>query len=64
MSGRVLTTATALAWLAMAIPSAAQDKKGDPPPEAGKPAPSNLGNAQYPSVHADLRVTFQLKAPA
>jgi len=27
------------------------------------PAPSNVGNADYPRIAPDLRVTFQLKAP-
>src|SRR5262245_60512186 len=31
--------------------------------EDGIPAPSNLGNADYPRISADLRVTFHLKAP-
>jgi len=26
------------------------------------PAPSNVGNADYPRIAADLRVTFRLKA--
>jgi enterochelin esterase-like enzyme len=28
-----------------------------------KPAPSNVGGAQYPRIHADGRVTFRVKAP-
>lgn len=27
------------------------------------PAPSNLGNAEYPRIASDLRVTFRLNAP-
>jgi len=29
----------------------------------GWPAPSNVGNAEYPRIASDLRVTFRLKAP-
>jgi enterochelin esterase family protein len=28
-----------------------------------KPAPTNVGNAKFPCIHADGRVTFQVKAP-
>jgi enterochelin esterase family protein len=28
-----------------------------------QPAPSNVGNAEYPRIASDLRVTFRLKAP-
>ena len=28
-----------------------------------QPAPTNIGNAAYPRIHSDLRLTFQLKAP-
>jgi enterochelin esterase-like enzyme len=31
--------------------------------QAGKQATTNLGNAQYPRIHPDLRLTFQMKAP-
>ena len=37
----------------------APDKGGD----EAKPASTNIGNVAYPRVHADLRLTFQLKAP-
>ncbi len=37
----------------------APDKGGD----ESKPASTNVGNAPYPRVHADLRVTLQLRAP-
>jgi enterochelin esterase-like enzyme len=47
----------------MALPAEAQEKKDAAPPDAGKPASSNVGTAQYPRIHADLRVTFQLRAP-
>jgi hypothetical protein len=33
------------------------------PPADSLPAPTNVMGAQYPRVHADNRVTFQLKAP-
>lgn len=29
----------------------------------GAPAPGNVGNAEYPRIASDLRVTFRLKAP-
>ncbi len=32
-------------------------------PDESVPAPSNIRGAQYPRVHADLRVTFRIKAP-
>jgi len=51
----------------------APEKKADAPqpekkaPDAGgdegKPASTNIGNAAYPRVHADRRVTFRLTAP-
>src|SRR2546423_707459 len=49
------------AFLALAAPgsAAAQDK----PPDGSRPATTNVGSAPYPRIHADLRVTFQLKAP-
>jgi enterochelin esterase-like enzyme len=31
--------------------------------QSGKQATTNLGNAQYPRIHPDLRLTFQMKAP-
>jgi enterochelin esterase-like enzyme len=30
--------------------------------DGGQPATTNLGNAPYPRIHADLRLTFRLKA--
>ena len=33
------------------------------PPADSQPAPTNVMGAQYPRVHGDNRVTFQLKAP-
>ena len=32
-------------------------------PADSRPASTNLPNAEYPRVHSDLSVTFQLKAP-
>lgn len=34
-----------------------------PAATGGVPAPSNIGNADYPRIASDLRVTFQMKAP-
>ena len=34
-----------------------------PAPKDCKPAPSNLGNTQYPCIHPDMSVTFLVKAP-
>ena len=31
--------------------------------DATSPAPSNIRGAEYPRIHADLRVTFRVKAP-
>lgn len=33
------------------------------PPAGSRPAASNIPGAEYPRVHDDLRVTFQLRAP-
>lgn len=64
MSRSTLAKTAALAWFAVALPTAAQERKAaEASPDAGKPAASNVGNAPYPRIHADLRVTFQLKAP-
>ncbi|AWM39018.1 Carbohydrate acetyl esterase/feruloyl esterase precursor [Gemmata obscuriglobus] len=45
-----------------------EQEKAAPQPEKkapgeGRPASTNTGNAAYPRVHADGRVTFQLRAP-
>jgi hypothetical protein len=62
MTGRMLACA-AVALLAMAVPTAAQEKKSiDRPGDAARPAPSNVGNAPYPRIDADLSITFHLKA--
>ena len=34
-----------------------------PKPDDAIPAPSNIRGAEYPRIHADLRVTFRIKAP-
>src|SRR4051794_1853200 len=42
--------------------AAAEQAEGSKP--AGSiPAPSNIRGAEYPRIHADLRVTFRIKAP-
>jgi enterochelin esterase-like enzyme len=41
------------------LPSEQKDNSGDD----SKPASTNIGNAAYPRVHADRRVTFRLQAP-
>jgi enterochelin esterase-like enzyme len=54
------------AWLAGLLPlllSAAPVQAQDPKPADGVPAPTNIRGAEYPRVHADLRVTFRMKAP-
>jgi enterochelin esterase-like enzyme len=43
--------------------SGAQSGKGDTA-DAGQPASTNIGNSPYPRIYTDLRLTFQLKAPA
>lgn len=48
-----------VAWFAVACSFAFGQ-----PADDSKPASTNVLGAQYPRVHADLRVTFQLKAPA
>jgi enterochelin esterase-like enzyme len=58
-----MACAAGLLWLSTALLVAAQEKKADASPDAGKPAPTNVNNDQYPRIHEDLRVTFQLKAP-
>ncbi|MBN9662575.1 MAG: esterase [Acidobacteria bacterium] len=47
-----------VAWFAIACALALGQPAGD-----AKPASTNVLGAEYPRVHADLRVTFQLKAP-
>ncbi len=41
-----------------------RDKQApDTSSDESKPASTNVGNAAYPRIHSDLRVTLQLKAP-
>ena len=68
MSGRMLAWASVLALLA--VPAAAQDDKQTAkqaeqkqPGDEGQPATTNVMGAAYPRIHADLRVTFRVKAP-
>src|SRR5689334_4295553 len=53
-------------WLAGLLPlllaAAPPGEKGQKAPES-IPAPSNIRGAEYPRIHADLRVTFRIKAP-
>jgi enterochelin esterase-like enzyme len=41
----------------------AESKTPEKPADEGQPASTNIGNASYPRVHSDLRVTLRLKAP-
>ena len=41
----------------------AEKKSPDKVIDEAKPASTNIGNAAYPRIHPDLRVTLQLKAP-
>ena len=47
----------------LAIPLLAAAVVLGQPPAASLPAASNIPGAEYPRVHDDLRVTFQLRAP-
>jgi enterochelin esterase-like enzyme len=40
-----------------------QKKAPEKSSDESKPASTNIGNSAYPRIHADLRVTLQLKAP-
>lgn len=40
-----------------------QEKKAPAKSDDAKPASTNVNNAAYPRIHADLRLTFQFKAP-
>jgi enterochelin esterase-like enzyme len=40
-----------------------EKKAPDTKEDEAKPASTNIGNAAYPRIHPDLRVTFRLKAP-
>jgi enterochelin esterase-like enzyme len=48
-----------LPLLLLVAPVQAEDSR----PAETIPAPSNVRGAEYPRVHADLRVTFRIKAP-
>jgi enterochelin esterase-like enzyme len=54
-----------LYWFAQLAFREAEPEKKEPEKKAdeSQPAPTNIGNAQYPRIHPDLRLTFQLKAP-
>jgi enterochelin esterase-like enzyme len=45
------------------ISFADQDKDPAKQKDESRPASTNIGNAPYPCIHPDLRVTFQMKAP-
>ncbi|HZY87727.1 MAG TPA: hypothetical protein VFE78_23005, partial [Gemmataceae bacterium] len=44
--------------------AAAPDHVQGAAPADTVPAPSNIRGAEYPRIHADLRVTFRIKAPS
>ena len=44
------------------LAAAPAQAEGPKPPDP-VPAPSNIRGAEYPRIHADLRVTFRIKAP-
>jgi enterochelin esterase-like enzyme len=53
------------AWFASLLPlllAAAPDPAEGSKPADSIPAPSNVRGAEYPRIHADLRVTFRIKA--
>src|SRR4051812_18432464 len=52
-----------LAGLLTLLLAAAPDQADDSKPADTTPAPSNIRGAEYPRIHADLRVTFRIKAP-
>jgi enterochelin esterase-like enzyme len=43
--------------------AAAANQADSSKPADSVPAPSNIRGAEYPRIHADLRVTFRIKAP-
>ncbi len=54
------------AWFASLLPlllAAAPDPGEGSKTADSIPAPSNVRGAEYPRIHADLRVTFRIKAP-
>jgi enterochelin esterase-like enzyme len=53
-------------WFAGLLPlflGAAEASGADSKPAETVPAPSNIRGKEYPRIHADLRVTFRIKAP-
>ncbi|HJT76176.1 MAG TPA: alpha/beta hydrolase-fold protein [Gemmataceae bacterium] len=56
---RVAGALVAALVLAGVAPAQQGSKSAD-----GIPAPSNIRGAEYPRIHADLRVTFRIKAPS
>ena len=53
-------------WFASVLPlllAAAPAQTEGSKPSDTIPAPSNIRGAEYPRIHADLRVTFRIKAP-
>ena len=53
-------------WLAGLLPlllAAAPAQAEDAKPADTVPAPTNIRGQEYPRIHADLRVTFRIKAP-
>ncbi|HZV03827.1 MAG TPA: alpha/beta hydrolase-fold protein [Gemmataceae bacterium] len=53
-------------WFAGLLPlllGAAAASGADSKPDESIPAPSNIRGKEYPRIHADLRVTFRIKAP-
>src|SRR5829696_106698 len=53
-------------WFAGLLPlllAAAPNQVEGSKPADTIPAPSNIRGAEYPRIHADLRVTFRIKAP-
>jgi enterochelin esterase-like enzyme len=53
-------------WFASLAPfllAVAPDRAEDSKLDGTLPAPSNVRGAEYPRIHADLRVTFRIKAP-
>ncbi len=58
IAGRVAGALVAALVLAGVAPAQEGSKPAD-----GVPAPTNIRGAEYPRIHADLRVTFRIKAP-
>src|SRR5947209_8025364 len=56
---RCVWSAGLLSLLLAAVPYPAKASE----PADAVPAPSNVRGAEYPRIHADLKVTFRMKAP-